>query len=109
MPGLEKELAIFVHSVTAGMTVYGTYMLIRLIRRIVRHSILGISVEDFLFWVGTSFYLFMQIYNTSNGSVRWYFVLGVVWGMISLAFVLFLTKKMWKKVRKSIDKLGKTR
>ena len=80
MLGLEKELEIFVHAVIAGMAVYGTYTLLRVIRRIVKHNLLSISIEDFLFWVGTSFYLFIEIYYTSDGSVRWFFILGVVLG-----------------------------
>lgn len=109
MLGLEKELEIFVHAVLAGMAVYGTYTLLRAIRRIVKHNLLSISIEDFLFWVGTSFYLFIEIYYTSDGSVRWFFVLGVVLGMILLSFVFFLAKKICEKIEKSIDKRAKTR
>lgn len=109
MLGLEKELEVFVHAVLSGIIVYGVYTLIRIIRRIIKHSLLGISIEDFLFWVGTSFYLFIQIYNTSDGRVRWYFVLGIVAGMILLALVIFLTKKMFRKIKKTVEKQGKTR
>lgn len=109
MLGLEKELEIFVHAVIAGMAVYGTYALLRVIRRIVKHNLLSISIEDFLFWVGTSFYLFIEIYYTSDGSVRWFFILGVVLGMILLSFALFLAKKICEKIKKSVDKRAKTR
>lgn len=107
MPGLEKELGIFVHAVISGMIVYGTYTMIRIIRRIIRHNLLAVSIEDFLFWLGTSFYLFIQIYYTTDGRVRWYFVLGVAGGMILLVFLLFLmkkmTKKMFKKTKKTVE------
>lgn len=93
MLGVEKEMAIFVHAVIAGMVVYGTYTLLRVIRRIIRHNLISVSIEDFLFWVGTSFYLFIEIYYTSDGSVRWFFILGVVLGMVFLSFLIFLTKK----------------
>lgn len=109
MLGLEKEMAIFVHSVLAGMAVYGAYTVIRIIRRIIKHNLLAVSIEDFLFWTGTSFYLFMEIYHTSNGSVRWFLILGIVAGMIFLSFSVFLAKKTWKKIKKSVDKSGKTR
>lgn len=109
MPGLEKELGIFVHAVISGMAVYGVYTVIRMIRRLVKHNLLSVSIEDFLFWIGTSFYLFIQIYHTSDGSVRWYFVLGVVAGMILLSFTNFLMKETYGKIKKSIDKCIKTR
>ncbi len=109
MLGVEKEMAIFVHAVIAGMVVYGTYTLLRVIRRIIRHNLISVSIEDFLFWVGTSFYLFIEIYYTSDGSVRWFFILGVVLGMIFLSFLIFLTKKICEKIKKSVDKRAKTR
>ena len=109
MLGVEKEMAIFVHAVIAGMVVYGTYTLLRVIRRIIRHNLISVSIEDFLFWVGTSFYLFIEIYYTSDGSVRWFFILGVVLGMVFLSFLIFLTKKICEKIKKSVDKRAKTR
>lgn len=109
MLGIEKEMAIFVHAVIAGMVVYGTYTLLRVIRRIIRHNLISVSIEDFLFWVGTSFYLFIEIYYTSDGSVRWFFILGVVLGMIFLSFLIFLTKKICEKIKKSVDKQMETR
>ena len=93
MLGVEKEMAIFVHAVIAGMVVYGTYTLLRVIRRIIRHNLISVSIEDFLFWVGTSFYLFIEIYYTSDGSVRWFFILGVVLGMVFLSFFDFFDEK----------------
>lgn len=108
MLGLEKEVLIFVHAIFSGIFVYGAYTGIRIVRRIFKHTIRMISLEDFLFWVAVSFYLFIQIYETSNGSVRWFFVLGVAAGMMSLAFFIRLIEKMWKKIRKSVDKQQKT-
>lgn len=109
MLGLEKEMTIFVHAVIAGMLVYGTYTLLRIIRRIIKHNLCAISIEDFLFWTGTSLYLFVEIYYTSDGSVRWFFVLGVVLGMLLFSFFVFWVKKIYKKIEKSIDKHVKTR
>lgn len=106
---LEKEMAIFVHAVIAGMLVYGTYTLLRIIRRIIKHNLRAISIEDFLFWTGTSLYLFMEIYYTSDGSVRWFFVLGVVLGMLLFSFFVFGVKKIYEKIEKSIDKHVETR
>ena len=109
MPGLEKELEVFVHAVLSGIVVYGVYTLIRIARRIVKHNLLTVSIEDFLFWVGTSFYLFIRIYNNSDGKVRWYFVLGIAAGMILLSFAIFLAKKMFSKIKKTVEKQEKTR
>ncbi len=109
MLGLEKEIGIFVHAVFSGISVYGAYTAIRMIRRLIKHNIWVVSAEDFLFWFATSFYLFIQIYDTSNGSVRWFFVLGVVAGMVLFALLNLLLRKTWKKIKKSVDKSVKTR
>lgn len=108
MLGLEKEIGIFVRAIVSGMLVYGGYTLIRILRRWIRHNLWMISAEDFLFWVATSFYLFIQIYDTSSGSVRWFFVLGVGVGMVLSAVITSLLGKMGKKIKKSVDKIKKT-
>lgn len=109
MLGLEQELDIFVHAVLSGILVYGSYTGIRMLRRFIKHNIQAISVEDFLFWVATSLYLFISIYKTSNGSVRWFFVAGVLIGMALLSFGMFLLGKIWTKIKKSVDKSPETR
>lgn len=109
MLGIETELMIFVHAVGAGVTVVLAYELIRILRRIVPHNLLAVSAEDFLFWLGVSFFLFIKIYGTSDGSIRWYFVLGVVVGMIIAQITTFFAKKLLLKIKKSIDKSRESR
>ena len=43
-------------------------------------------------------YLFVQIYHTSSGSVRWYYILGVVVGACLMSWLLQKVKKMCKKI-----------
>lgn len=57
-----------------------------------------IEIEDLIFWIGTAIYLFVQIYHTSNGSIRWYFALGVVSGVLFATIFLRKMKKMLKKI-----------
>lgn len=80
MAGLQSEGMAFVQAVLSGMIVYWGYFCIRKLRRIVSHNLIAISIEDGLFWIATTIYLFVQIYHTSDGSIRWYFVLGLVFG-----------------------------
>lgn len=94
MPGIGKEITIFLQALLAGNVVFWIYYLIRKIRKLIKHNLFFISLEDFLFWIGSGIYLFVQMFNTSNGSIRWYFILGVVVGAI---LPLFLTEKARKK------------
>jgi hypothetical protein len=99
--GIEKELSVFLQAILAGNLVYMAYCTIRVFRRIIRHNLFWVSVEDILFWILTGFYMFTRIYQTSNGTIRWYFVLGVFTGGI---FTHRIIKKIMKKY---IDKRKK--
>ena len=57
-----------------------------------------IELEDLLFWIGTAVYVFVQIYHTSSGVVRWHFILGVVLGTLVATVFLRKMKKMLKKI-----------
>lgn len=99
--GIEKELSVFLQAVLAGNLVYLVYSVIRVLRRIIKHNLFFISLEDLIFWIGTGIYLFVKIYQTSNGSIRWYFVIGVLTGgILTHFFICRIAKKYiakWKK------------
>lgn len=107
MIGIGTEISIFLQSVLAGSMVTLTYCTIRVFRRIVKHNLFFVSLEDFFFWFGIAIYLFWEIYRTSNGSIRWYFVLGVVFGGIGTLFLLKSVEKISKNLRKKLLRNGK--
>lgn len=72
------------------MTLYGIYACLRMIRRMIRHTLTAVSAEDFFYWVFAGFYLFMKIFDASEGTVRWYFAAGTLLG--ALLFALLLSK-----------------
>ncbi|MBQ8804485.1 MAG: spore cortex biosynthesis protein YabQ [Tyzzerella sp.] len=103
MLGIEKEVSVFLQAVLAGNLVYLVYSAIRVFRRIVKHNLFFISVEDFIFWIGAALYLFVKIDQTSSGNIRWYFVLGVLAGALLTHYFIY------KIMKKYIDKSKKTR
>ena len=117
MPGIREEFIVFVLAVLSGAIVRLVYKCISSFREIVRHSLAAIGVEDFLFWIGSALYLFVQIYHTSDGSIRWYFILGIVLGAVLTAFLIRQVEKIHKKMyarskknsSKTIDKSGEKR
>lgn len=117
MKGIETEFAIFVLAVLAGIIVRLAYECIAYFRRLVKHNYIAMGIEDFLFWLGTAFYLFVQMFHTSDGSIRWYFILGVVAGVSLCSFFLRFVEKRRKKMyarkrmnlTKGIDKCSKKR
>ncbi len=55
------------------------------------------------YWIFAGIYLFTEIYRTCNGSIRWYFVVGVLLGAILTAAII---RKFLKKI---IAKSGRMR
>lgn len=104
MPGIKEEMMVFLVAVLSGAIVCLVYQCIRCFRRIVAHRLAVISVEDMFFWVGSAVYMFVQIYHTSDGSIRWYFILGVVFGVILMSAFLNGAGKLYKKIYGSKEK-----
>lgn len=98
MPGIREEVMVFLVAVVSGAIVRLAYQCIRCFRRIVEHDLAAVSLEDMIFWLGSAVYMFVQIYHTSDGSIRWYFLLGVVLGVILMSVFLNGAGKLIKKI-----------
>mgnify|MGYP001218663252 CR=1 FL=1 len=84
--GITKELFIFLSAILSGAIVRLVYRCISCLRNVIHHTHWIIELEDLAYWVGTAIFLFVQIYYTSSGSVRWYFVLGWAWSISYVGF-----------------------
>lgn len=82
MPEIRGELIIFLVSVVTGVMLRLVYRSIHIFRQLVEHSLFTIGIEDSIFWLGAALYVFVQIYHTSDGAIRWYFILGLVFGTL---------------------------
>lgn len=98
MPEIQGELIIFLVSVVTGIMLRLIYRSIGIFRQLVEHSLIFIGVEDLIFWVGAALYVFVQIYHTSDGSIRWYFILGVALGVILMTAFFGASEKLYKKI-----------
>ena len=68
-----------------------------------------ISLEDIVFWIGASVYIFRKMYDSTYGTVRWFFVLGALCGAGAGALIFRLAGKILVKVKKKLEKYRKTR
>ncbi len=117
MLGIGEELSVFLQAMLAGNIVLLVYCCLRVFRRIIRHGLFWVSMEDVFFWLWTGLYLFGKIYDTSDGSIRWFFVIGVfLGGVCSYLVMRFFVKVVHrlcvnarKKDEKVIEKSIKTR
>lgn len=82
MPEIKGEVIIFLVSVVTGIMLRLVYQSIGVFRQLTEHNLFFIGIEDLIFWIGAAFYVFVQIYHTSDGSIRWYFILGLVFGTL---------------------------
>lgn len=92
--GIEREAAIFADALLAGFFVWGVYAAIRIFRRIIHHRMAVIAAEDLLYWFFTAMFLFREMYLTCSGSIRWYFVLGVVLGSFAGSGIFVFIRKI---------------
>ena len=109
MLGIGKEVLIFLYAGLSGVVVLYSYQILRLLRRLVMHPMAVVNLEDLLYWLGVSIYLFRQMYMVTYGSIRWFFILGVVCGIVFANLTIYLAKKIYGKIKKSLEKRLKTR
>lgn len=107
MPDIGRELRSFLHADLTGIFVSSVYLWLRIFRRIIGHRLWLINLEDVLYWIGIALYVFVQIYHTSEGIIRWYFALGVGAGVCQMAFFYFGIRKIYRK-REKYKKTGKS-
>lgn len=98
MMEIREELYVFLTALVSGAVLRTAYSCIGCFREVVCHKPIWIQAEDILFWLGGAFYIFVQIYHTSDGGIRWYFILGVVMGA-------FLTSRAARKIKKVYKKI----
>lgn len=117
MSGIGTEMEIFVHAVLTGIFAASVYLSLRVIRRLVSHALWVLNLEDAVYWIFTSLYLFVQIYHTSDGVIRWPFVLGVVVGVVIMLVLGHFAQKIEQKIYdlkqkkegKSVEKFNQKR
>lgn len=109
MLGIEKEAVIFLYAILTGITMFLCYQLLILWRSVVRHGNISINLEDLFYWAGTGIYIYYQMYQTTYGSIRGFFLLGIVVGNLTAYFVKKNVKKLFEKWKKVLEKRKENR
>lgn len=86
-----REVTFFLHSVMIGVIITFVYDWFLILRKLIRHGTIWISIEDFIFWVVCGIGVFYMLYRENNGILRWFAVLGAMIGMICYKF--FISKR----------------
>ena len=100
--GIEKEITIFLQSILAGNFLCLMYKAVSVFRVLVKHGSIWISLEDFAFWSVAAVYIFLNIQNNCSGSIRWYYILGLLGGsLMTHYFVRKIARKYIAKTKKT--------
>lgn len=78
-----NEVVFLLHSFLLGIAITFVYDGFLILRRLVRHSLFLISVEDLIFWIACAIGVFYMLYEENNGILRWFAVFGATLGMLA--------------------------
>ncbi|HHT97688.1 MAG TPA: hypothetical protein GXZ90_07325 [Clostridiales bacterium] len=82
------ELHFFIISIISGVILLLVYDLLRILRRIIKHNDIIVVVEDLLFWIASSLWLFSIMYKENNGIIRAFSILGMLIGSIAYNYFI---------------------
>lgn len=99
---MDNENIFLFYALLMGIFITFVYDILRIFRRVVPHGNLLVSLEDIAFWIYCATEVFLLMYHESNGTLRWFAVLGAMVGMlaykklISAGFVKYMSRMLQK-------------
>lgn len=84
--GIWQEIGVFLKSMAGGMIVLVAYDILRIFRRVVKHSAPAVAAEDLLYWISCAIFLFQMLYRANDGVIRWFCLFGIALGMVVYNF-----------------------
>lgn len=106
---IAKEVQFFLHAALTGALLSAVYDVFRILRRIYSHGSVWIAIEDFFYWIACALYISYVLMKENNGIIRWFFVLGILLGMLIYNFSVgrYLVPLISKIINKVLDVVGK--
>ena len=81
-PAINIELKFFLISILWGILLLAAYDILRILRRIIKHDEFFIALEDLIFWVVASLFIFAMIYQENDGIIRGFCIMGMFLGAV---------------------------
>lgn len=79
---MANENEFLLHALLMGIFITFVYDILRIFRRVIPHGKFAVSLEDILFWIYCAARVFLLMHHESNGTLRWFAVLGALVGML---------------------------
>ncbi len=98
---IATELQFFLISILWGVIILFVYDFLRIFHRIIKHNTIILAIEDIIFWVVASVFIFAMIYNSNNGIIRGFSVIGVSLGMVFYHYTIsnFIVNSITKLIK----------
>lgn len=77
------EAMFFVASVLEGVGLVLVYDIFRIIRRVMKHGNIWISMEDIVYWLFCTISVFLLLYRENDGLMRAFSFLGILLGSVT--------------------------
>jgi len=97
------ELEFFMMSILWGSILLFVYDVLRIFRRLIKQGSIILAVEDLIFWVASSVFIFAMMYRENNGVIRGFSIMGMAIGMVLYHYIL--SEKLVNYVTKFIRML----
>ena len=81
------EAMFFVASVLEGVGLVLVYDIFRIIRRVMKHGNIWISMEDIVYWLFCTISVFLLLYRENDGLMRAFSFLGILLGSVTYYFL----------------------
>lgn len=79
---MSEENVFLLYAFASGIFITFIYDILRILRRVVPHKGLLVSLEDLAFWIFCAIHIFRLMHRESNGSLRWFAVMGALAGIL---------------------------
>lgn len=79
---LTGEARLLLLSLCHGGILMAAYDILRIFRRLVRHSCFAVGAEDFFYWVFVGIEVFLFLYRENDGTIRGFVLAGIGLGML---------------------------
>lgn len=107
---VNEEVYLFIQAAFTGMLLFAIYDVLRIFRRVCRHGIIWISIEDTIYWIFCGVFIFGVILKENSGIFRSFFAVGVLLGAVIYYFglsryIVGIVSKVLKKILHIVSKV----
>lgn len=108
---MANENEFLLHALLMGSFITFVYDILRIFRRVFPHRNFLVSLEDLCFWIYCGGEVFLLMYHESDGTLRWFAVLGALVGMLLyrqlispwfVKYVSFALKRVLEIISKAV-------